>query len=158
MCSLRHHVWQFTPARWAALLGVFLVSVSLAANHSLADTPVDFLQEIEPLLAEHCVECHGAETQESGLRVDTGVVLLEGGYSGAAVVANNSSESLLIKAIEGKDDDVAKMPPEGPGLNLEQIELFRRWIDQGAAVPDVSTALDSREYERPLVVPADRSC
>src|SRR5689334_2240027 len=31
---------------------------------------VDFLREVRPIFAEHCVKCHGPEKQKGGLRVD----------------------------------------------------------------------------------------
>ena len=38
-----------------------------------AQTPVaaDFAQDVKPLLAQHCVRCHGEEKQEGDFRIDT---------------------------------------------------------------------------------------
>jgi len=121
-----------TLVRWAVALGFLLLGVCPAS----AEPPVDFLREVQPLLAEHCFECHGEETEESGLRLDLGHSILEGGYSGPAIVAGKSEESLLIKAMRGDDEEIARMPPEGAGLTPAQIELLKRWIDEGATVPN----------------------
>ena len=31
---------------------------------------VDFIQDVKPILQEHCVECHGPSQQMNGLRLD----------------------------------------------------------------------------------------
>ncbi|MEX0714065.1 MAG: DUF1549 domain-containing protein, partial [Pirellulales bacterium] len=100
-----------------------------------ADRPVDYRQDIQPILAENCYRCHGPDEQESGLRLDRRSGVLEGGYSGAAVVPGKSGESLLIAAVTGTGD-ASKMPPEGEPLSAKEIRLLKAWIDQGAAAPD----------------------
>ncbi|MBT4726674.1 MAG: hypothetical protein HOB29_17095, partial [Planctomycetaceae bacterium] len=66
------------------LLTVFLcVSTSVFIH---ADEPMDFsAQQIEffenkirPLLISHCVECHGADVQESELRLDSRAAIVQG--------------------------------------------------------------------------------
>src|SRR5690606_21013030 len=56
-----------------------------------------FESEIRPILASRCVECHGSESQESGLRLDRRQAALEGGDRGAAWVPHQPKESLLIQ-------------------------------------------------------------
>ena len=72
--------------------------------------------------------------QESGLRLDSGARLLaEGGNSGPAIVAGKSGESLLIQAVTGAEE-VCENAPQGSRADAaEQIELLKRWIDEGAA-------------------------
>jgi hypothetical protein len=105
---------------------------------------VDFARDVRPVLAARCFECHGPEQQESGLRLDRTDTLLAGGVSGAAVVAGQSGESLLFKAISGDGQEIAKMPPEGPPLSAEQIALVKRWIDAGAKAPPEAQPLERR--------------
>jgi mono/diheme cytochrome c family protein len=52
-----------------------MISTSQAA-------PISFQRDVRPILTAHCVECHGPDTQESGLRVDRRADLLKGGKSG----------------------------------------------------------------------------
>ena len=55
---------------WASL------ALSIVATASAQDLPppaseeIDFARHIAPLLTKHCNSCHGAEKQESGLRLD----------------------------------------------------------------------------------------
>lgn len=99
-----------------------------------ADAP-DYARDIKPLLVQHCAKCHGPAKRENGLRLDTAAAGMRGGDGGAAIVPGKGTESLLVRALLGKEENVSKMPPEGPGLSPEQIDLITRWIDAGANAP-----------------------
>ena len=58
----------------------------------LARAGVDYLQEVKPILRDHCYACHGAFKQESDLRLDTGESVRSGGGSGPAAVPGMSME------------------------------------------------------------------
>jgi len=59
-----------------------------------SDTMEFFETRIRPVLAENCFGCHGEETQENGLRLDSLQRMLDGGQFGRAVVPGKPSESL----------------------------------------------------------------
>lgn len=116
-----------------ALLIGFAISVSMvgAGNSVCAAEPVDFTKQVKPIFQRYCVSCHGAEMVESGLRVDFGSLVLEGGDRGASIVAGDAEKSLLYQVLVGKGD-AAQMPFELPKLSDEQIAIIKAWIDQGA--------------------------
>ncbi|QDT08503.1 PSD1 and planctomycete cytochrome C domain-containing protein [Planctomycetes bacterium K23_9] len=117
---------------FASLCGFVLL---LVADNSAASDAVLFEQEILPLLQSHCVDCHGANDPESGLRVDRRSSLIRGGDSGeAALTPNQADGSLLLQLVRGDDAD-RRMPPEGESLSTDEIALLSRWIDQGAKWP-----------------------
>ncbi|MGV3532812.1 MAG: c-type cytochrome domain-containing protein, partial [Chthoniobacteraceae bacterium] len=98
--------------------------------------PVVYESDIRPLLEEHCIDCHGAEKQKGGLRLDRKTPALQGGDSFApAIVPKKSEESPLIHFVAGLDPDL-KMPPKGKRLTPEEIGILRAWIDAGADWPD----------------------
>ena len=107
-----------------------------------ADENVDYLSSIKPLLAEKCYACHGALKQESDLRLETRS-LMEGG---GVLVAGRPTESALLERVTAKDD--RRMPPHGEGAALkpDEIELVRRWIEQGALAPAEPTPKSPREH------------
>jgi hypothetical protein len=114
----------------------------VAASHSgsAAEPTVSFERDVRPILSQHCFECHGSDTQESNLRVDRRADLLKGGKSGrAAVVPGHSTQSRLLLAVSGKDKKLS-MPPDGARLTAGEIEILRRWIDQGAAFDEGAAA------------------
>ena len=115
----------------AAVAGLGLLGVMGNAS----DRQADFAREIQPIFQEHCFACHGSETQLHGLRLDGRSDAFKGGDSGVpAILPGNSADSLLFRYVAGLDPEVV-MPPEGPRLTGEQVELLRRWIDEGASWP-----------------------
>ncbi|MDB5387188.1 MAG: hypothetical protein JWM11_2834, partial [Planctomycetaceae bacterium] len=92
-----------------------------------------FETAIRPVLVEHCQKCHGSEKQWGNLRLDSGMALLKGGDTGAAVIPGQPEKSLLIKAILQTDEDL-KMPPKGK-LTEKQIADFTQWVKLGAPYP-----------------------
>ena len=96
-----------------------------------AKVRVDFDRDVKPLFAKHCLNCHGPDKQQAGLRLDVQGDAVRGGDSGAAFEAGQSGASLLIKYVAGLDPDVV-MPPDGDILSKDEVGLLRAWIDQGA--------------------------
>ncbi len=114
------------------LLPVLLLSTAAAA--------VDYTVQIKPLLQQHCVKCHGATTQKSGLRLDTAAAARTGGKRGSAL------PDLLIQAISGTHDEIPQMPYKRGPLDSAQIALIRQWIAEGAHSPADEVASDDRHW------------
>jgi hypothetical protein len=95
----------------------------------------DFRDEIEPILEQNCIDCHGQHAQESGFRVDRLSALLKGGDSGEpAIVPGDPDASYLIKRISTGDHE-ERMPPDDE-LSSHQIQLLRQWVAAGAPTPE----------------------
>lgn len=108
----------------------------LAAAEPVIEKPaakVDYVSQVKPIFTKRCVSCHGHLKQESGLRVDAARLLLKGGERGPAVVAGDAAKSVLLDAINGKND--LQMPPEGEPLTSAEIELITKWVNEGADAP-----------------------
>ena len=95
---------------------------------------VDFRRDIEPILRAHCYKCHDAKNASAQLRLDDKALAMKGGISGAVIIPGNSGESRLMRRILGAGDE-ARMPMGGAPLKADQIELVRKWIDEGAVWP-----------------------
>ncbi|WP_437186907.1 PSD1 and planctomycete cytochrome C domain-containing protein [Planctomicrobium sp. SH668] len=99
-----------------------------------ASAEVSFGKQIRPLLAEHCLNCHGPDEQrrEAGLRLDQ-----EASSKMSAIVAHKPDESELVKRITSTDPDLLMPPAEhGKSLTEAEIELLRKWIAEGANFED----------------------
>lgn len=106
--------------------------LSLTPFDFVAAQPVDFSREVKPILARRCFACHGPESGEGGLRLDsreTAVAELESGL--LAIVPEDAEGSELIARITAEDESL-RMPPEGKPLSTHEIDVLRRWIDEGA--------------------------
>ena len=128
-------------------LAAFLAALScLPCCRLVAAEDLDYLRQIKPILQERCFACHGALKQEGGLRLDTGASIRRGGDSGAAVSIGKPGESYLVERITAEDESY-RMPPEGKPLSQSEIELFRKWIEQGARSPaDEQPEADPRDH------------
>src|SRR5437867_3740784 len=93
--------------------------------------PIDFVRDVQPILAVSCVRCHGADTSDGDLRLDTREGLLQGGASGAAVVPGDAKGSLLYQRLV-VENPKKRMPRKADPLTPLRIETMRRWIDEGA--------------------------
>ena len=98
-----------------------------------AATPVSFKGNVAQILQDHCVACHGAKKAEGGYRVDTFAKLKLAGDSGVEpVVASQIDTSELVRRLI-TDDASERMPEGGDRLPEAQIELIKRWVQEGAA-------------------------
>lgn len=121
-----------------ALVLVGFFAISLPADPpppSASANPVDYLQEIRPILSKACYNCHGPDEAErkAGLRLDQREAALATLESTArAIVPGNLAESELWARVTS-DDPAIKMPPgDSPGLTPRQRDLLKRWIGEGA--------------------------
>ncbi|MBI3880887.1 MAG: DUF1549 domain-containing protein [Verrucomicrobia bacterium] len=132
---------------WLAAFGASALTGAASAANA-PKTPVDFSHQIVPILREHCGECHTGDKKKGSLSMNTRADLLKGGESGAVLEPGKSAKSKFIEVLITKDDD-AKMPPKGPRLSREKVELLRAWIDGGAQWDD-GFAFKKPAYEPPL--------
>ena len=119
-----------------AAICALALSFNFASEASQAK--VDFNRDIAPIFAANCAQCHGAKKASAQLRLDAKAAAMKGGVSGAAIIPGNSKDSRLMHRLLGLNEE-ARMPMGGQ-LKPEQIELIKRWIDEGAVWPDSGTA------------------
>ncbi|MGH9769732.1 MAG: DUF1549 domain-containing protein, partial [Blastocatellia bacterium] len=114
---------------------------------------IDFRRDIEPILRANCYQCHGEKKASAQLRLDNKQLAMKGGISGAVITPGNSKDSRLMKRILGEDDE-ARMPLGGNPLKPAQIELIRKWIDQGANWPENPQSSTSKGRNHPQAMAA----
>jgi hypothetical protein len=118
----------------------------LVVGKTVPADPLDYVRQVKPILKARCYGCHGALRHESGLRMDTGRLIRQGGEGGAAVIPAQPDESLLLKRVSAEDAS-ERMPRDAEPLTAVQIELVRTWISQGAKSPeDEQPEPDPREH------------
>ena len=96
---------------------------------------IDYGEIIAPILARHCLECHGpdSEQREAGLRLDSrtsATTKLDSGST--AIIPGHPSESDLLRRVKSTGDD--RMPPgdDATSLSTTEIQMLTRWINEGA--------------------------
>ena len=112
-------------------------TLGLLAGTVLAADP-DY-NSVNLIFSQHCLDCHAAKDPENGLVLETFEDLMKGGEAGPAVLRGKSSESLLIRMVEGRVEKGGKtkiMPPgRNKKLSSSEISTLKAWIDSGAKAP-----------------------
>lgn len=112
-----------------------------------------FLDVVRPILNERCASCHGAEKRKGGLTVIEHAALLQGGDSGAAVVAGDPAKSELIRRLLLPVTDVKHMPGEGrPPLADAEVRLLQWWVQAGAPVNTTVGAMQVPAEMQPVLL------
>jgi mono/diheme cytochrome c family protein len=95
-----------------------------------------FERKIRPLLAQHCISCHGRGQKKGGLSLESREAMLAGGESGTAVILGKPEESLLLEAV--RYEGGVQMPPAGK-LAVDEIAALRQWLLLGAPWPTIQS-------------------
>ena len=115
------------------LTATLFVSGALVSGAPVsAEEAVSFRTDIAPILLDRCLSCHGPKKAEGGFRVDSYERVTREGDSGSAgISAGDIDSSEVFRRIVSEDAD-ERMPLESEALPAEHLELFRRWISEGA--------------------------
>lgn len=99
------------------------------AENVCAENAISFNRDVRPILSDACFFCHGpdGEHREADLRLD-----VEENAKDDAIVPGDL-ESEFVSRIVSEDPDTL-MPPHDSGKRLtkDQIDLLKRWVQQGA--------------------------
>ena len=94
---------------------------------------VNYQRDIQPLFASRCYACHGpavdADSIATTWKLDDRAAVVR-----SIIVPGSSAKSRLLARLLEIDPE-QRMPPPGGNrspLSSEQIDLVRRWIDEGA--------------------------
>jgi len=116
-----------------------MLSALLLALTLQADDVVDFKRDIRPILSNNCFLCHGPDdkNRKGDFRLDTKDGAFKKVEGKAAFVPGKPDESEALRRILTNDPD-DHMPPakSKKQLTTKQIELVRKWIQQGAKWSD----------------------
>nr|WP_243739648.1 PSD1 and planctomycete cytochrome C domain-containing protein [Algoriphagus boseongensis] len=110
-----------------------------SAPIGLADgDQISYNFHIRPILSDKCFACHGpdANKREADLRLDTeegAFAALKESPGKFALVSGRPNESEVYHRITSEDPGELMPPPESNlSLTAQEIELIKRWIEQGA--------------------------
>ncbi len=112
------------------------VKAVTASPAAPATARLSFNEHIQPVLAEYCYHCHGADagSRKADLRLDRAEFAFKPAESGkVAIVPGKPDESPLVARITSTDEKVRMPPPEAhKTLRSDQIALLRQWVAEGA--------------------------
>jgi hypothetical protein len=100
---------------------------SMGTTEAPAADGVSFANDVMPIFAGSCTDCHGGKQTKAGLDLTTYDSLMAGSFDGAVILAGNSAESILVQLVVD-----GKMPKRGPKLTTDQTQTISDWINAGA--------------------------
>ncbi|QDT12031.1 PSD1 and planctomycete cytochrome C domain-containing protein [Stieleria marina] len=107
-----------------------IVLITMFAPTFVAGGEIDFSREVLPILSDKCFVCHGPDSEEGLLRLDSYEAATEdlGGYHAIDPAAVDKSN--LIERINHADDP---MPPEDAEkqLTADERNTLQKWVQQG---------------------------
>jgi mono/diheme cytochrome c family protein len=96
-----------------------------------APAKVDFAKDVQPLLRQNCVGCHGPMMQNGGMRLDR----KSSASKSRRIVPGSSANSFVYHRVIGTEFGT-QMPPTGDLRPEEEVAMIMNWIDQDAECPD----------------------
>jgi Planctomycete cytochrome C len=130
----------------------FAVSPALYAQLGTKPT-VDFNRHVRPILSKHCYDCHSVakKKEKAGFVFDDIKRLANDVGPGRIIVPKSVDESDLIPIVLGSDGKKL-MPPEGRDqLSEKEVNVLRKWIEEGANLPgvDIAAKMAKEKRDRP---------
>ena len=110
------------------ILVLFIIVIKLAIIHP----PVDFTTQVKPILNKNCITCHGGVRQKGGFSLLFREEALAKTKSGKyAIIPGDPDHSELMRRITLREPE-DRMPYRHDPLSKEEIDILRRWIEEGA--------------------------
>jgi hypothetical protein len=131
--------------RQIALIACLAACTTLQAA---GDTPVDFVKQIKPILADRCVECHNSETLLGELNLQTRALAFRKRKTGPVIVPKNAEKSMLYLVLTLPPKDVKAMPATGHRIPKDEVNLIRQWITEGASWPEGKEGAMTPEHKK----------
>lgn len=109
-----------------------------------------FHETVGGVFEKYCYQCHGAEKQKGGYRMDDPEWAKLGGDSGEiAIVPGAPFESYLVKVMLLSEDHDEVMPPAGKARPTpEELLQVVHWIERGAVFPEGQEAAKAPAQEQ----------
>ncbi len=108
-----------------------LCSLCLCGSFARGEEPVSFHRQVRPILQQKCQGCHQPAKLKGKLLLTSFDGFAKGGTNGVSWVVGKPDDSLVMKHL--KEADGKSLMPEGEKpLPAELIDLFARWIKEGA--------------------------
>lgn len=120
--------------RYGKLVIVVLIGAGISAAYLYFTTPkpVDFTTQVKPIINQKCITCHGGVKQKAGFSLLFREEALAKTASGKpAIIPGDADNSELIRRLTHTDPE-ERMPYMHDPLSSENIDIIRRWINEGA--------------------------
>ena len=116
--------------RFCEGFSTFTIYFALVIAVPLAAADVSYTNDVKPIIQRSCSGCHQPATKMGGLILTSYDGIMAGGQKGPVLAAGAPEESRLVGMLNGTVEP--PMPMGGELLPETEIEILRRWIEEGA--------------------------
>ena len=124
----------FLRTSWVKLVLLLSVGAWPLQLNAMDDKPksarLNFAKHAKPVFRNHCVSCHNPNRTSGDLDLTNYVAMMQGGSSGDVIEPGSPDDSFLFQLITHADSP--EMPPGDQKIPDEDIEVIRKWIEDGA--------------------------
>lgn len=111
-------------------VAAFIVTVGFLTFHESEE--VDFSNDVKPILNKHCITCHGGVKKSGGFSLLFEEEAFAKAESGEVPIKpGDADHSSFIQRLTEEDPEL-RMPYNAPKLDDKEIEILRKWVNQGA--------------------------
>ena len=126
---------------------LLLISLSSFAVADLrAQSKTTYQDNVFPLVENYCAKCHNPDKKKADLDLTTYAGVMKGSGSGAIVQSGSADASKLYRVLTHQEEP--EMPPNKPKLPDKELDVFKRWINDGLLESSGSKAIAA---SKPLV-------
>ncbi len=147
-------------------LRLIIVAAALCTFCSVSskgdENTLSFNSDVRTILSDKCFQCHGPDQEalEADLRLDSfaGATAMREGFDRPAIVPGDANASALLERITTHDKGDLMPPPKiKKPLTAAEIDILRRWIEQGAKYESHWAFLPIEKPEPPTVSNPDKA-
>lgn len=115
----------------AGLRSIALAWCGLAVLTGAEESPpkVTFADHVVPVLEDACLSCHNPDQAKGGLDLTSFAAAMNGGSGGSIVQAGSPDRSRLFTLASHAEEP--HMPPNKPKITPAQLDVLKRWIEDG---------------------------
>jgi WD40 repeat protein len=113
------------------ILGAIILLAAMAPTALASEPEIRFKEQVAPILVQRCLGCHGPKKASGHFRLDTFARLMGESDSGKTIEPGKPDESLILELIV-QAEPKGRMPKDADSLPKLEVEILRRWIEQGA--------------------------
>lgn len=108
---------------------ILTAALSLPALSASSNEVITYDDHVKPILQQSCFNCHNPDKARGGVDLASYGGLMRGGSAGEIVASQDPDGSSLLGVMSHTLEP--KMPPNGGKVPDKQLEVIRKWIEQG---------------------------
>lgn len=120
--------FELTRCEWICFL--FFSPFFFSCNQQTDQ--IDYSLQVKPIINRNCISCHGGVKRQANFSLLFRKDALDTTESGKpSIIPGDAAHSEMIKRLTSTDPE-ERMPYKENALSKNEIEILRKWIEQGA--------------------------